>query len=821
MRPLSLFFLCLACFLVAPAAAPAATADEEQRLIDVLQSSSASPEDRDAACARLKRIGTGRSVPALAALLADEQLSHSARYALEPMPSGKAGRALTDALAKTYGLTRVGIVISLGCRGEKRAVLPLVKLLKDPDPQVAAAAARALGQIGGAKARKALQTAVASPAGPVHDAVVDACLRCANRLLAEGSESKALTVFRGLYDTQEKDTIRTAAYRGMILASGKKALPLMTGAILGNDSANQTAALEMVRRVSAPGATKTLTSLSGHVGAPLQAALIEGLSQRGDLAAASAIVPLVTSPSPQVRLAAINALGNLGDAFMAPLLAVAAASSTGEEQKAARLALVQLHRGNPTETLLRLLPEAKPEVQAEFARALGGRSDKTAVPPLMELARQGSGSTAKAALRALGSLVEDPQLGMMVQLVVDAKTESARASAAEALNTACHETLTRRGRVGLEPLLQALATGTPETRIALLPICSGLVDPKVRAALRTAVAESDPQVREVGIRALCDTVDPELAPDVLKLACEEQDAALRTLAVRACVRLTTQEEAIKPPVKKQVETLKAILATTLTPDQKRVVLAGLAEVPDAEALGLAEPMLDEAAVQLEAAQAITKIANALPYLQAEAATNALAKVLATITDPVARKAPAAALKVIRAGTDYIMAWQAAGPYLQEGKEYKDLFDIPFPPETATAASVEWKAMPPGPEAKRPWVMDLLKMFGGDQRVAYARTWVYSEQRQPASLELGTDDGVKVWLNHEVVHTNNIFRGLQPATDKVQVTLHEGWNPLLLKVTQLNQGWAFCARLRQTDGSHMDGLQFSPEPPQSPGTGEQP
>jgi hypothetical protein len=108
-------------------------------------------------------------------------------------------------------------------------------------------------------------------------------------------------------------------------------------------------------------------------------------------------------------------------------------------------------------------------------------------------------------------------------------------------------------------------------------------------------------------------------------------------------------------------------------------------------------------------------------------------------------------------------------------------------------------------------MDLLKAFGGEQRVAYARTWVHSDQEQPVLLELGTDDGVKVWLNSTVVHTINVLRGLTPGSDKVNVTLKAGWNSLLLKVTQLNQGWGFCARFRKPDGSHLDGLQFSAEP----------
>src|SRR6266566_4130637 len=63
-----------------------AETDEQQKLIRVLMSD-ASAQAKDAACAQLKRIGTASSVPALSALLLDENLSHSARYALEPMPT--------------------------------------------------------------------------------------------------------------------------------------------------------------------------------------------------------------------------------------------------------------------------------------------------------------------------------------------------------------------------------------------------------------------------------------------------------------------------------------------------------------------------------------------------------------------------------------------------------------------------------------------------------------------------------------------------------------------------------------------------------------
>ena len=809
---LLMFMACAGLVAAFPNLGRGAQSDEERQLIAVLQSDS-SPTKKDAACARLKRIGTDQSVPALAALLTDEQLSHSTRYALESMPSAKAGEALVNALAKTSGLTKVGIINSLCFRDEQRAVPALAPLLTDPNALVAAAAARALGQIGTTKALKALQDAAVDSGSAVHTAIVDAWLRGGYRLMAAGSDSKALGIFQALYDTEKSDTVRTAAYRGMILTSGKKALRLMITAILGQDGASQTAALQLVREVTAPDATKTFGVLLLKVNPPVQVALIEGLSQRGDVSAAPAISTMAHSASPEVRLATINALGILGDATMVPLLGVAAASTNSEEQVAARLALVQLRRGNPTETLLRLLPDAKPEVQAEFARALGGRGDKAAVPRLVELAREGSGSATKAALQALALLVDDAQVGLLVQLVIDAKTEAARANAAEALNSACHQIQTRRGRVDIEPLLQGLATAPAVARLALLPVCGGLVDPKLRTALRAALADPDQQVRTAASRALCDTGDAELLPDALKVACEAKEENLRTLAIRACVRLTTQEETIKLPIKGQIEPLKTILATPLRPEQKRLVLAGLAEIPDLEALKLTEPMLSEAGIQLEAAKATTKIACALPFAQAEFVEAALKKVLAATNDADTRNAAEAALKDIQAGADYIGAWQIAGPYLQEGKEYNQLFDIVFPPENADTQGVKWQAAPPGLDARHPWIMDLLKAFGGEQRVAYARTWVHCDQQQPVLLELGTDDGVKVWLNGTVVHAFNNLRGLTPDSDKVNVTLKAGWNPLLLKVTQLNQGWGFCARFRKPDGSHLDGLQYSTQPPE--------
>ncbi|MDQ1257522.1 MAG: hypothetical protein QG656_2128, partial [Candidatus Hydrogenedentes bacterium] len=105
--------------LVLAAVAPVMA--QESDLIAVLQSD-ASQFDKIEACRQLSIKGGPAAVPVLAALLTDEKLSHMARYALEPMPCAEAGAALRDALGKTTGLLKVGMINSLAMRDDAEAV---------------------------------------------------------------------------------------------------------------------------------------------------------------------------------------------------------------------------------------------------------------------------------------------------------------------------------------------------------------------------------------------------------------------------------------------------------------------------------------------------------------------------------------------------------------------------------------------------------------------------------------------------------------------------------------------------------------------------
>jgi HEAT repeat protein len=427
--------LTIACFLTS--APVAIAADDEAAMVRLLQSSQTPLEQKDQLCQKLWITGTPASVPALATLLTEENLSHSARLALQAMPCPEAGQALREALPKTDGKIRAGIIDSLGFRRDRQAVASIAGFLQDTDSIVASSAALALGRIGAPESAAALQAARRSAAPAVQVAIADGLLLCADAFLAAGDPRTATGIYQDIFTSEKSEHLRTAAYCGLIRSAGDNAAELIIKGLTGNDRASLMAALQGVRQPQGTGATTAIASTLPGLSTPVQLALIAALAQRGDTAAAPAIVALMQSPTPQVRLAAIKALDALGDASTAILLAQAAARTSGAEQELARQSLALIRDPKTRETLLAALPKAPAAVQNEIVRALGQRQEVLAVPDLLKMAAGKEPATRLLALKSLAMLADSGNLSDLIALLRAANTDAERDAAEQALIASC------------------------------------------------------------------------------------------------------------------------------------------------------------------------------------------------------------------------------------------------------------------------------------------------------------------------------------------------------------------------------------------------
>ena len=317
---------------------PPATPEEEAKLIAVLKSD-APLKDKVDACRQLSVIGTKSAVPPLVALLDDEKLSHMARYGLEPNPDPTVDEALREALGKLKGLHLVGVIGSIGVRRDRRAVPALSGMLTDPDAQVAQAAARALGSIGGRRAVRALQRALPNVPAGNQLAFCEGLLRCAESLAAGDQRERAIEIYDQLRSMEAAHQVRGGALRGAILTRGEDGIALLKEHLGSDDYILFSAAVQTSMEIPGGEVTKALTSSLKELPTDNQILVISALGKRADSAALPALFALAKEGEKPVRIAAIRALPQIGDKSAVPALKALTDNADREIAQAAQESL--------------------------------------------------------------------------------------------------------------------------------------------------------------------------------------------------------------------------------------------------------------------------------------------------------------------------------------------------------------------------------------------------------------------------------------------------------------------------------------------------
>jgi HEAT repeat protein len=593
----------------------------------------------------------------------------------------------------------------------------------------------------------------------------------------------------------------------------QEAIDIVIDALKSNDPAMQAGAIALVRDIPGREITEALAKHLPNLPPAGQVQLLSAFADRADAAALPAVIKASDSADESVRIAALKAVGQLGDASSVSLLSGRAAQTSGEEQKAARESLYRLRGQQVDQAILAAIPSAQPDVKIELIQSVGERNIVPGIPVLLETAKDADPSTPlrdkvqRESFKVLKMVADAKFLPALVELLIKTKSQSVRGEAEKTVAAVAHK-IEQKDRQA-EAVLAALAQVVDvEARCSLLSVLGRIGDNSALPELRKALADDDAKIQDAAIRALSDWPNPAPVDDLLKVAKTSDNQVHRILALRGFVRLLGLETG--RPAEEMIELYQQ--AMKLAPDvpEKRKVLSGLANTKSLAALEMAATCLQDSSLQQEAEVAVVKIAAGIYGSYPEKTKEVLAKIMQTSKSDSLREQAQNVINQIGRFEDYITAWQVSGPYTKEGADGSMLFDVAFAPEKPDPSSADWQIMPVGTNQDRPWLMELDRALGGDNRAAYLRTNVWSDKSRKVLLELGSDDGIKVWLNGQVVHANNATRPAGPGQDKVEVTLKQGWNPLLLKVTQGGGEWAVCARLCQLDGSKLDGLKYQAE-----------
>jgi HEAT repeat protein len=579
----------------------AARKDLEKRLCAVLQAD-ATRAAKQYCCRKLAIIGSADAVGALAPLLTSDELSHMGRYALERMPCPEAAQAMRDAMGKVSGKLKVGMINSLGARRDAGAVDALVAGLKDEDKQVAAAAAAALGRIGDKRAAPELAEFLDRAPKDLKGAAIDALLDFAQRLGEKGEKDEAARIYDRFYAENQPPRVRRAAFQGLCMVRPAQSTSLVLGALASSDPAFRGLAVQMVKEMPGTEAAQAFAAALPKLPAAGQVGLLDALAARKDTAARPAVLKAAGSDSPEVKVAAIKALGDVGGAADVQMLAKTAAANAEGTSDAARASLARLRGDDVNRTITSALAGGDAKVKVELIRALAARTASEAAPAVSRYTRDDDTDVRRSAIEALGQLGSERQVSALVAMVKAPKDKADRATLEQALAAIC----TRVREKATADLVAGIPGADSEAHVVLLNVLGRAGGDEALRAILDGTRSADAAVKDGAIRVLASWPTLAAMKPLLDIAESTDSNVHQVLAIRGVVQLARRRET---PVPERFAALSKVITLAKGTGEKRLVLGAMGDVPTVEALKIVAGYLDEKALAQEAATAAVSIAK--------------------------------------------------------------------------------------------------------------------------------------------------------------------------------------------------------------------
>jgi HEAT repeat protein len=250
-----------------------------------------------------------------------------------------------------------------------------------------------------------------------------------------------------------------------------------------------TAICEALTELGTIGDEASVAAIAEFAGKPrtsTRTCAVTALGQSNSGAARSWLVELVGDRDADIRAAAVAALAvHPNDPENRSALFAAAHTGTPDVRTAALAALGNAHVAESAPLILEALKGADPTTEATLVAALGESHDPSAMPELMRRVKEGTPTQRSAALSALGSVGGDAASGMLGDILTTGNREDARVAAnalAQMGDGAAHDAL-----------MAAAASGRPDVARAALEALNDADGDDVHELMAKQLASSDPQ----------------------------------------------------------------------------------------------------------------------------------------------------------------------------------------------------------------------------------------------------------------------------------------------------------------------------------------
>lgn len=581
-------------------------------------------EARKFGCQQLAILGPKITLDILAELAATDLASGVACMAIANSPAPQAVTSLQKAYSIARASAKLQILNTLGNFRDPSTIEFFSARLKENNPQLMEASISALGKIGSKTSLSIIREFSKNNPDKYTSAITEALLSCADKAVIEKRFQDAIDIYNELIKSDRPVYIRRAAFIGLINTDKDGGEARILETLKGQDSALKPVAIAKISTLKGRKIASKFAKLIPELTPQEQVWMVDSFAIRGDKDAVSVLESLILSRDPEVRKSSAIALGRLGDSRHIPLIIKAMAETTtpGESQFFEQ-ALCEIKGGAKADSILvDELKKSQPSLKPRLMNILARRGATTAIPALLEYSASNDPAIAKSAFKSLSRLCSEKHLDQLIERLVSLNAPQAQAEAENAIasiiessqnRSYCEELICKK----LEKTTSPAARGS---LISLLPLCSGQ---KALSAVKTAITDADPAVRESAVRALADWRDLSAYDALLQVYEKPENEPCRVIALRGLVRILSEENS--KPTDALVDKYRRLLQSAKTDTDCKMILGALSSVSHIEAMRLALSKLNNPELKAEVEMAVKKIGESIKSKYPQEVSEALQK----------------------------------------------------------------------------------------------------------------------------------------------------------------------------------------------------
>lgn len=556
---------------------------------------------------RLKMVGGNDAISCLEPYLNEKPLCAPAAKALVNINSSAANEALLQALKNSQGECQLSLVQAIGDVRYKEAVSTIVRLADSDNNKFRKLSLYALANIADPASGDILETAAEEDDFSFDtDNATSAYLLFGKRLLEQGNTEAAEKVAKRISKRAKGENrlySRTAALKLLTDIRGEGSVALLREATQDDNPEFRAVALKFASDYITPATSEDWIKQARKSNPQVEAEIITMLGDNDAKSVAPQIIKALNSRSQIVQMAAIGALGKIGDDTAVPHLLNVLRNANKQKAAAVRDAFFIIDAQGLTDAVADALPQMNAEARAALLSVLGRRAASDRISDVINYATAENDLVRTASLAALLPMAGKEDLPRLFSLLKEAQQPKEIEMLQQAAIAGIDDYENQAQKTTL--VLEEMKDLSEEKKVRYFPVLASIGGEEALDAVASEFDITDyPATKAAAINALSAWSDAAAATELFRVSQDEANGDYKDEALKGYIGAVSRSK--DPTVQKLLLLRKAFAVSAI--QHKKLILQEVGNLGDLHALTFAGEYLDEPLLQQEAARAVMQVA---------------------------------------------------------------------------------------------------------------------------------------------------------------------------------------------------------------------